>query len=156
MYLNTVEYGSNAYGIKSAARTFFNKLPSELNAQEAAMLVGVVNAPTRYSPAQQSRPGARKAQHWSSAADEGERTYLTARQRDSIAGAAYRAGLPHPISHNAGTGTYFREMLRMVMTSGKARRARASVPGAAGDWDYRSGRRAVGKQPACMAGATRT
>ena len=50
MYLNTVEYGSNSYGIKSAAATFFGKQPSELNLQEAAMLVGVVNAPTRYSP----------------------------------------------------------------------------------------------------------
>ena len=50
MYLNTVEYGSNAYGIKSAAHTFFNKEPDELNVQEAAVLVGVVNAPTRYSP----------------------------------------------------------------------------------------------------------
>ena len=50
MYLNTVEYGSNAYGIKSAAHTFFNKDPQNLNVQEAAVLVGVVNAPTRYSP----------------------------------------------------------------------------------------------------------
>ena len=60
MYLNTVEYGSNAYGIKSAAHTFFNKEPHELNIQEAAMLVGVVNAPTRYSARAQprERPGA--------------------------------------------------------------------------------------------------
>ena len=50
MYLNTVFYGSNAYGIKSAAKTFFDKEPAELNVQEAALLVGVVNAPTRYSP----------------------------------------------------------------------------------------------------------
>lgn len=50
MYLNTVEYGSNAFGIKSAALTFFDKEPNELTAEEAAMLVGVVNAPTRYSP----------------------------------------------------------------------------------------------------------
>ena len=48
--LNTVEFGSNAFGIKSAAHTFFNKEPDELNVQEAAVLVGVVNAPTRYSP----------------------------------------------------------------------------------------------------------
>ena len=47
MYLNTVEYGSNAYGVKSAAQTFFNKEPHQLNVQEAAVLVGVVNAPTR-------------------------------------------------------------------------------------------------------------
>ncbi len=59
MYLNTVEYGSNAFGIKSAAHTFFNKEPHELNVQEAAVLVGVVNAPTFYSPVrnpQRARP----------------------------------------------------------------------------------------------------
>lgn len=50
MYLNTIEFGSNSYGIKVAAKTFFNKLPSELNYQESAVLVGVLNAPTAYSP----------------------------------------------------------------------------------------------------------
>ncbi|MEQ9007148.1 MAG: transglycosylase domain-containing protein, partial [Ekhidna sp.] len=50
MYLNTVEFGSNSYGIKVAARTFFNKLPSQLNYSESAVLVGAINAPTRWSP----------------------------------------------------------------------------------------------------------
>ena len=50
MYLNTVEFGSNAYGIKSAAHTFFNKEPHELNIQEAALLAGLVKGPTMYSP----------------------------------------------------------------------------------------------------------
>lgn len=50
MYLNTVEFGSNSYGIKVAAKTFFNKLPSQLNYSESAILVGAINAPTRYSP----------------------------------------------------------------------------------------------------------
>lgn len=50
MYLNIAEFGSNTYGIQSAASTFFNKLPSELNYSESAMLIGMVNAPTRYSP----------------------------------------------------------------------------------------------------------
>jgi len=50
MYLNTVSYGHHAFGIKSAARTFFNKTVDSLSLPEAALLVGVVNAPTWYSP----------------------------------------------------------------------------------------------------------
>ena len=50
MYLNTVEYGSNSFGIQVAAKTFFNKLPSELDYQESASLIGSVNKPTRYNP----------------------------------------------------------------------------------------------------------
>lgn len=50
MYLNTIEFGSNSYGIKVAAKTFFNKLPSQLNYQESAVLVGSLNAPTAYNP----------------------------------------------------------------------------------------------------------
>jgi len=50
MYLNTVEYGSNSFGIKVAAKTFFNKLPSQLNYLESTVLIGAINAPTRFSP----------------------------------------------------------------------------------------------------------
>ncbi|MEQ9468825.1 MAG: transglycosylase domain-containing protein [Ekhidna sp.] len=50
MYLNTIEYGSNSYGIKVAAQTFFNKLPSQLDYQESASLVGSINKPTAYNP----------------------------------------------------------------------------------------------------------
>jgi penicillin-binding protein 1A len=50
MYLNTVEFGSNAFGISTASRTFFDKHPSQLNVQEAATLVGLLKAPSFYSP----------------------------------------------------------------------------------------------------------
>ena len=50
MYLNTIEFGSNSYGIQVAAKTFFNKLPSELNYNESAILVGSLNAPTAFNP----------------------------------------------------------------------------------------------------------
>ncbi|MFM7901390.1 MAG: penicillin-binding protein 1A, partial [Bacteroidota bacterium] len=50
MYLNTVDFGSNSFGIKAAAKTFFNKLPSQLRAEEAAVLIGLLKAPTYYSP----------------------------------------------------------------------------------------------------------
>ncbi|WP_128543988.1 penicillin-binding protein 1A [Larkinella soli] len=50
MYFNTVDFGSNAYGIKTAARTYFNKSPDSLNVQEAAVLVGLQKATTTYNP----------------------------------------------------------------------------------------------------------
>ena len=50
MYFNTIFFGHNSYGINTAASTFFGKTPDSLNYQESAMLVGMLNAPTRYSP----------------------------------------------------------------------------------------------------------
>lgn len=50
MYANTVDFGSNAYGIKTAASTYFSKTPKELNIQESAVLVGLLKATSTYNP----------------------------------------------------------------------------------------------------------
>jgi penicillin-binding protein 1A len=50
LYLNTVDFGSGAFGIKTAAKTFFNTSPDSLNMQQAATLVGLLKATTYYSP----------------------------------------------------------------------------------------------------------
>lgn len=50
LYLNTVEFGSNAYGIKAASQTYFGKPTDSLNIQESAVLVGMQQAITSYSP----------------------------------------------------------------------------------------------------------
>ena len=50
LYLNTVPYSDNVFGIRNAARTFFQKDPDILNIEESAVLVGMVNAPTLYNP----------------------------------------------------------------------------------------------------------
>ncbi|NLR89701.1 transglycosylase domain-containing protein [Flammeovirga agarivorans] len=50
MYLNTVDFGSNAYGIHVAAQTFFSTTPDQLTVPESAVLVGILQAPTFYSP----------------------------------------------------------------------------------------------------------
>ncbi len=50
MYLNTVSFGNNTFGIKTAAKTFFNKEPWRLNVEEAALLVGMLQNPSLYDP----------------------------------------------------------------------------------------------------------
>ena len=128
MYLNTVEYGSNAYGIKSAAQTFFGKEPNELVVQEAAMLVGVVNAPTRYSPVRNPENALNRRnlvlQRMRAAGA------LTREECDSISALPIVLNYK-PISHNEGTATYFREMLRLTMTAKKPKRNQFF-----NEWDY--------------------
>lgn len=50
MYLNTVSFSNNAYGIKSASLRYFNKQPSELSAPESAVLIGMLKGTTLYNP----------------------------------------------------------------------------------------------------------
>lgn len=50
MYLNTVDFGSNSYGIKTAAKTFFKTTPYKLTTEQSATLVGLLKATTSYSP----------------------------------------------------------------------------------------------------------
>ena len=50
MYANTVDFGSNAFGIKTAAKTYFGTTPKELTADQAAILVGLLKATTYYNP----------------------------------------------------------------------------------------------------------
>lgn len=49
-YINTVYFGHGVYGIKNAAKYYFNKSPKELDANESTMLAGVINGPEYYSP----------------------------------------------------------------------------------------------------------
>ncbi|HTO16751.1 MAG TPA: transglycosylase domain-containing protein [Edaphocola sp.] len=50
LYLNTVPFGDNTYGIKNASLTFFNKLPKDLSLEEAAVMVGMLKGNTLYNP----------------------------------------------------------------------------------------------------------
>ena len=112
MYLNTVFYGSNAYGIKSAAKTFFGKDPSDLNIQEAALLVGVVNKPTRYNPV--LNPDQSIARRNTVLTRMYQSHYLKRHDLDSLKQLPIELDYS-PVSHNEGMATYFREMIRSVL-----------------------------------------
>lgn len=120
MYLNAVFFGSNAYGINTAARTFFDKKPADLLVEESACLVGMVNKPTRYNPAINPEQSLERRNHVLRQMQK--YGYIKKTECDSI------CTLPITLSyqqqdHNAGLGPYFRDMLRKVMNAEEPRRS---------------------------------
>ena len=110
MYLNTVAFGHNAYGIRAAASTFFDKKPIEMNIQECALMAGVVNAPTRYSPIRNPENSiGRRNLVLQKMAENG---FITQTECDSISQIPLDMSHFNIRDHNTGQATYFREFLR--------------------------------------------
>ena len=81
LYLNRVYFGAGAYGIESAAETFFNKPASKLTVGEAALMAGLLKSPTHYSPvSEQARAGQRATIVLDKMVETGA---ITAAQRDA-------------------------------------------------------------------------
>ena len=120
MYLNSIFYGGGAFGVKSASETFFAKLPGELTVEEAAMLVGMVNKPTRYNPA--INPDKALTRRNFVIGKMARAGYITKAERDSI--QAIPINLQYQVQdHNAGHAPYFRDMLRRTMNAQKPKRS---------------------------------
>lgn len=124
MYLNSIFFGSNAYGVKAAAETFFAKEPGELNIEESAMLVGMVNKPTRYNPA--LNPDKALVRRNFVIGQMEKAGFINTHQRDSLKETPIL--LSYQIQdHNAGLAPYFRDMLRKYMNAQKPRRSDYSI-----------------------------
>lgn len=109
LYLNTSEFGSNAYGIKTAAKTFFNKAPNELAVQESAVLVGLFKAPTYYSPVFNPENSLRRRN--TVLAQMEKYGYMTKAERDSLFSLPIE--LDYKVENqNQGLATYFRELIK--------------------------------------------
>ena len=114
MYFNQVFFGSNAYGIKSAAQTFFGKSPSDLTVEESATLVGMVSKPTRYNPA--LNPDKSLGRRNFVISQMQKAGFLSKAEADSI--CRIPITLSYQIQdHTAGSGLYFRDMLRRTMSA---------------------------------------
>ena len=110
MYLNTVAYGHNAFGIRSAAKTFFDKKPKDMTLEECALMAGVINAPTRYSPMRNpERSLNRRNLVLKKMAENG---YITEAEYDSVSQIPLDMTRFNIMDHNTGQATYFREYLR--------------------------------------------
>lgn len=114
MYLNTVDFGSQSYGIKSAAKTFFNKEPFQLNVEEAAVLVGTLKAPTWFSPVRNPQRALERrntVMHQMKKYD-----YITEAEYDSLKVLPIDMSKFRLQDHTTGIATYFREYLRTALS----------------------------------------
>ena len=110
MYFNEFDFLNTAVGIHSAARIYFNKLPSELSIQESAMLVGMAKNPSIFNPVR--RPEKTLKRREVVLFQMKNNKILSQQQYDSIRqlplGLEYR-----PETHNTGLAPYFREHIRI-------------------------------------------
>jgi penicillin-binding protein 1A len=112
MYFNTVPFSDNAYGVKSAAYVYFGKPVDSLRVEEAAILVGMLKAPSQYNP--RTRVEASKGRR-NVVLDQMYRyKFLTRAQRDSLSNLPITLNF-HPDTQNEGVAPYFREYLRLWM-----------------------------------------
>lgn len=109
LYLNTVPFGDNAFGIKVAAQRFFNKSPQALLAEEAAVLVGLLKGNTSYNP--RLHPEAALERRNLVLRRMSAANHLPEGTLDSLQQLPLQLDY-RPEAHNRGLATYFREHLR--------------------------------------------
>jgi penicillin-binding protein 1A len=115
MYLNTVEFGNNSIvGIQSAAKTFFNTSPSDLDASQAAVLVGMLKAPSYYHP----------IRHPNRALQRRNTVLGQMYKYNKLSEKEYEKFKARPLvteynleTHNEGSATYAREYIRTYMNN---------------------------------------
>ncbi len=109
MYLNTVSFGSHAFGIKVAAKTFFNTTPDLLTPEQAALLIGLLKAPSRYSPIKHP---ARALQRRNVVLGQLHKYHLLSEEEYKCLKACPLELAYKVEDHNVGPATYFRATIR--------------------------------------------
>lgn len=112
LYLNYFDFLHNAVGIKTAANTYFNKEPSQLDICESATLVGLCKNPSLFNPVRY--PERARQRRNVVLAQMLKVGYFTQVQYDKERVKPLKLDF-HRIDHKDGTATYFREFLRLYM-----------------------------------------
>jgi len=113
MYFNTVAFGNNAFGIKSACRIFFDKTPAEVTVEEAAVLVGILRAPSYYSPV---RHPERATKRRNVVLGQMKRyDFLSPTDYDSISAMELNMTGFKRQDHTTGLAKHFREYIRLQL-----------------------------------------
>ncbi|MDY6801933.1 MAG: transglycosylase domain-containing protein [Bacteroidota bacterium] len=109
LYLNTVSFGENTYGIETAALVFFNKEPSALKIEESALLVGLLKANSSYNP--RNNGDAALIRRNVVLSQMYKYGYLNKEECDSLKQQPIQLNY-HRLTHDEGLAPYFREHVR--------------------------------------------
>ncbi|MEE4176918.1 MAG: transglycosylase domain-containing protein [Bacteroides sp.] len=112
LYLNTVPFGENVFGISAGAQRFFSKHPHDLLAQEAATLIGMLKATSTYNP--RTNPEASLERRNVVLSQMEKYGHLSQDRADSIKALPLTIEYS-PFSHIHGPAPYFREMIRLEL-----------------------------------------
>ena len=120
LYMNKLDFGNSAYGIRAAAKTYFGKSPIDLTVEESATILGIINKTSRYNPVK--NPDKSFERRNFVLGQMRKAGYLTTEQRDSL------VQLPIVLSytrqdHHAGSGLYFKNMLLRTMNAKQPKRS---------------------------------
>ncbi len=116
MYLNVVDFGNQSTGIKTAARTYFNKTPNALNIEEAALLIGMLKSAAEFNPRQHPKRAISRRNNVLAKMLEHKR--LTKLKFDSLKEVPIKLNYQSQ-NYQAGLATYLREYIRYTMNRKK-------------------------------------
>src|SRR5579862_157205 len=110
LYLNTVPFGDNVYGIRNASRTFFQKEPDRLTVDEAAILIGMLKGNTLYNP--RRNPKASIERRNTVINNMVENNYLSAADAGRYKSKPIDLSNYRKLDENNGLAPYFRDFIR--------------------------------------------
>lgn len=108
LYLNTVPFGDNVYGIKNASLTFFNKTPDKLAVDEAAVLIGMLKGNTLYNP--RRNPERALDRRNVVLAQMEKYNYITAAEKESYQAKPLQLDY-HKLDYHEGVAPFFRQVV---------------------------------------------
>ncbi|WP_430812011.1 MULTISPECIES: transglycosylase domain-containing protein [unclassified Carboxylicivirga] len=120
MYLNKAEFIYDAYGIKSAAQTFFNTGTDSIKVEQAAVIIGMLKNPALYNPVR--RPELTQERRNVVLKQMYKAQYLTKAEYDSISSIPLQLEF-NRADHKEGPAPYFREYLRLTLTADEPQRS---------------------------------
>ncbi|MCB9359700.1 MAG: transglycosylase domain-containing protein [Flavobacteriales bacterium] len=112
LYLNTVSFGEDTYGINTACERFFSKTALTINKEEAAVLIGMLKSPSYYNP--RTKPENAKQRRNVVLHQAYANQFITENEKDSLQNLPLIVNYKR-LSHNEGRATHFREHLRQYL-----------------------------------------